>query len=101
MKLNNKTKTMPKPIVVLYLSRSDYFGPDNSPSDLMAIFNGHDDTINVAEGFYDYLWFVFVDEASDVPRLQVFHEKDYTEMQYDELNKMLQEGIDSLKKNNK
>ena len=88
---------MPKPIVVLYLPNSEYFGPGISEMHLMAGFNGHDDRIKMAEGFYDYLWFVFVDEASDVPRLHVFHEKDYTEMQYNDLYKMLQEGVNSLK----
>lgn len=97
LKLNNKTKTMAKPIVVLYLPNSEYFGPDTSPSELMAIFNGHDDRVKVADGFYDYIWFAFIDEASDVPRLQVFHEKDYTKEQYDDLYKLLKEGINSLK----
>lgn len=90
---------MPKPIVVLYLPNSEYFGPTISPWELMAQFNGHDDRIKMAQGFYDYLWFVFVDHELSAPSIQVFHEKDYTKEQYDDLKKMLEEGINSLKNN--
>lgn len=88
---------MPKPIVVLYLPNSEYFGPGISAMHVMAGFNGHDDRIKMAEGFYDYLWFVFVDNELSAPELKVFHEKDYTKEQYEDLKKMLEEGISSLK----
>lgn len=88
---------MPKPIVVLYIPLADFFSRDLPPSQLMAVFNDNHDEIKMPPMFYDYLWFVFVDEASDVPRLQVFHEKDYTKEQYDDLKNMLEEGINSLK----
>lgn len=88
---------MPKPIVVLYIPSADFFNISLPPSELMAAFNDIHYEIKMPPMFYDYLWFVFVDEESDVPRLQVFHEKDYTKEQYDDLYKMLQEGIGSLK----
>jgi hypothetical protein len=34
-----------------------------------------------------------------VPELEVFNEKDYTNEQYDDLKKLLEEGINSLKTN--
>jgi len=89
---------MAKPIVVLYLPCADLFGPSLLPSELMAIFNDSHGEIKMPPMFYDYLWFVFVNGELIAPELKVFHEKDYTEMQYEELNKILQEGINSLKK---
>lgn len=86
---------MPKPIVVLYLPDAHHFGPD--PGELMSAFNDNHNEIKMAPMFYDYLWFVFVNEELVAPELKVFHEKDYTEAQYDELKSMLEEGIKSLK----
>lgn len=88
---------MPKPIVVLYLPWADSFGFDLTPGDLMAMLNDNDERRKMAPMFYDYLWFVFVDNSLNTPKLQVFHEKDYIEAQYDDLKKMLEEGINSLK----
>lgn len=88
---------MPKPIVVLYIPASDYFGPETSPIELMSAFNGNDSRISMAPMFYDYLWFVFVNGELVVPELKVFHEKDYTKTQYDDLRKMLEDGISLLK----
>jgi hypothetical protein len=92
---------MPKPIVVLYLPDNDYFGPETSPMDLMAVFNYDGGRIKMPPMFYDYLWFVFVNREIVAPELKVFHEKDYTQIQYDDLRKMLEEGILYLKTNNK
>jgi len=91
---------MPKPIVVLYIPEADFFSPDMPPSELMAMFNDNHDRIKMPEAFYGYLWFVFVDRELRTPDLRVFHEKDYTETQYEELKTMLEEGINSLKTNN-
>lgn len=88
---------MAKPIVVLYLPSSDTFGFELAPSDLMAMLNDNDERRKMAPMFYDYLWFVFVNGELIAPELKVFHEKDYTKEQYDDLYKMLQEGIESLK----
>lgn len=86
-----------KPIAVLYIPEADFFSTDMPPSTLMAAFNNNHDKILMPEAFYDYLWFVFVDRELRTPDLRVFHEKDYTEMQYEELRVMLKEGINALK----
>lgn len=87
-----------KPIVVLYIPRPDYFGDMLYPSDLMAAFNGHHDNIKMPDAFNGYLWFVFVNQDLATPDMRVFHEKDYTEAQYEELKAMVKEGVESLKK---
>lgn len=86
-----------KPIVVLYIPSIDYFGQELTPVDLMAAFNGHHRNITMPDAFNGYLWWVFVDQELRTPNLRVFHEKDYTEMQYDELRSMLEEGMKSIK----
>jgi hypothetical protein len=89
---------MRKPIVVLYIPASDFFAPTLPPSELMAAFNDSHPKIKMKESFNDYLWFVFVNTDLNTPELKVFHEKDYTEAQYDELMAVVKEGIGSLKK---
>lgn len=86
-----------KPIVVLYIPVADFFGSNLLPSDLMAAFNGHHASITMPDAFNGYLWFVFVDQELRTPDMKVFHEKDYTEVQYDELKVILQEGINTFK----
>lgn len=90
-----------KPIVVLYIPVADFFGSTLPPSSLMAAFNGQHDSITMPDSFNHYLWFVFVDRELRTPDIRVFHEKDYTETQYEELKSMLQEGVNSIKTNNK
>jgi hypothetical protein len=90
-----------KPIVVLYIPDADFFSSTLPPSSLMAAFNGHHNSIAMPDSFNGYLWFVFINHELVTPDLRVFHEKDYTEIQYEELRGMLQEGINSLKINNK
>lgn len=90
-----------KPIVVLYIPVADFFGSTLPPSILMAAFNGQHDSITMPDSFNGYLWFVFVNRELVAPDLRVFHEKDYTEIQYNELKSMLEEGIETLKNNSK
>lgn len=90
---------MAKPIVVLYLNHVDTFGPNLSPGELMALLNDNHSDKKMAPMFYDYLWFVFVNGELPAPELKVFHEKDFTKAQYDDLYKMLQDGINELKQN--
>lgn len=87
---------MPKTIAVLYIPSDQVFGPDLSSGQLMAIFNGLDDRITMPQGFCDYLWFVFVNSELATPEIKLYHEKHYTDSQYDELYKMLKDGIDAL-----
>lgn len=91
---------MAKPIAVLYLPRNDYYGSNLMISQLTAAFNGYDDKLTMPQGFSDYLWFIFVNTELYTPELEVFHEKDYTEIQYAELKAMLEESIISLKNQN-
>lgn len=88
---------MPKPIAVLYLPTDEYLGPYNKTGYLMSAFNGCHHEITMPDAFYDYLWFVFVNEELNTPDLKVFHEKDFTEIQYSELKAMLEEELSKLK----
>jgi hypothetical protein len=84
---------MTKPIAVLYLPSDEYFGPHTRVGDLVAAFNGYHPDIQMPSGFSDYLWFIFVNGELYVPELKVFHEKDFTEIQYEELRQMIEDGV--------
>lgn len=88
---------MAKPIAVLYLPRYDYYGPSADTTTLTRAFNGYDDHIKMPDSFSDYLWFVFENGELVAPELKVFHEKDFTEMQYEELKTMIETSINELK----
>lgn len=89
---------MRKPIAVLYIPTETTFGYELSAIDLMQMFNGHDENRKVNEAFYDYLWFVFVDTELNAPKIQVFHEKDFTDIQYDELMQLIETEMSKLNK---
>lgn len=92
-----KTKEV-KPIAVIYIPYSDFWGPGMNISDMMALLNGWDERVTFGERFQDYLWFVFVKQSIEAPELQVFHPKDFTEIQQQELKDLVMKHIESQNK---
>lgn len=88
-----------KPIAVMYIPYSDFWGPNMQVSDMMILLNGWDDNKSLGERFEDYLWFVFVKPSIEAPELQVFHPKDFTEIQHQELKKLVTSYIESQNTN--
>jgi len=87
-----------RPICVMYFPK--YFSFQESgeivkPLNLMKEFNGwgHDGVYNPRDGIGEYLWFAFFKEGITEPELQVFHEKDFTEIQYAELKELVLSNI--------
>lgn len=50
--------------------------------------------------FSDYYWFVWPDFDAKRPELKVYYEKDFTQIQYDELLKQVNEKIEEIKNKN-
>lgn len=50
-----------------------------------------------SEYFTEYYWFCFYKHDIDVPEFQVFHEKDFTDIQYQELKEMITRNLDTRK----
>lgn len=91
-----------KPICVIYLP--DNFdlsdGRDMASNRLMSILNGWDEKVVMDRRNYweGYLWFCFPKLNIDAPEFQVFHPKDFTEIQYQELKDMVMKELTNLKK---
>ena len=95
---------MAKPIVVIYF-------PDNFLAvggerswiyQYMRYLNGeHSDgapTWGERKDYWDeYYWFCFYKYDIDEPQLQVFYEKDFTEIQYEELKQLITDAIEQHK----
>lgn len=80
---------MAKPIAILYLNTGfTVTGSRNGASTLMEILN---------EKWVDYYWLSFYKDDIDAPELKVFHEKDFTDIQYEELKQLV---LDSINKAN-
>lgn len=45
----------------------------------------------------DYHWLVFVDPAAERVELKVFHPKDFTDIQYEELKLIMTDTIEKIK----
>lgn len=91
---------MAKPIVVLYIPRNYFEFPDGDPSqELMRMLNGNygedKDTHKIHYPLYwtDYYWFVFPKEEITEPELQVFYEKDFTPIRFEELKKFIEDAL--------
>lgn len=78
----------PKPIVVVYL-------PENITDSGMR--SSWDICGDLARSFEkdkaDYYWFFFPHHELHTPEIKVFHIKDFTPIQYEELKKMIEEKI--------
>jgi hypothetical protein len=91
---------MPKPIVVMYIP--EYFelgnGNRDAANELMTIFNGWDnDKYKTSDYWSDYYWLVFKKHGIDAPELEVFYEKDFTEIKFQELKELVLQNIQEIK----
>jgi hypothetical protein len=94
---------MAKPIVVMYIPRDGYFGKGMSGEEpvamLMRSLNGNfgeDQSKNpVSYPLYwtDYYWLVFPKDEITEPELQVFYEKDFTPIKFEELKKFIEDSL--------
>jgi len=96
-----------KPIVVIYLPDNFVIGNGRSdaPMELMRALNGNfgekelNSRIQYSDYWQQYYWFCFTKYDILEPEFKVFYPKDFTEIQYEELKKMVEDGINSLKNN--
>jgi hypothetical protein len=91
---------MAKPICVIYFP--DLFvngsGDRNWIYQYMRFLNGEqDDGSNWkhSDHFTEYYWFCFYKQGIEEPEFKVFHEKDFTEIQFEELKKLVTESLSS------
>lgn len=96
-----------KSIAVLYLPKeyTEHYGNKRNigPGEYMAALNGgygdkSDNRIQHTDYWKDYYWLVFVDYEIERPELKVFHPKDFTDIQYKELEAMVLKSLEELSK---
>ena|ERR1044071_10163837 len=94
----------PKPIVVIYLPEN--FSIDgqmeDGPMKLMRALNNNfgdkgDDRIIYSDYWKDYYWFAFTKYDIDAPEFKVFHPKDFTDIQFQELKDMVLADLEAMK----
>jgi hypothetical protein len=91
---------MIKPICVIYLPVDSPIydgGQQLTPVEVMSALNGWDKKSEQREEFKDYLWFSFQKQGIGSPEFQVFHPKDFTEIQFNELKQLV---LAEIEKNN-
>ena len=90
---------MIKPIAVIYIPYNvvDSAGSFNVWEFAISL-NGEDNTKYVVnkELYKDYLWFCFPTDSKDF-KMEVFHPKDFTEIQYSELKELITNEINKIK----
>ena len=89
----------PKPIVVIYLPEHYSAFKIDTPMELMRALNGgfgnnSDPSIRYTDYWRDYYWFCFTESDIDAPRFEVFYEKDFTKVQFDELETILNKAME-------
>ena len=90
---------MAKPIVVMYLPENDAYSAQCDADKIMRVVNGNfgeppgDKDIIAPEYWLDYYWFVFPKRDIEVPELQVFYEKDFTPINFEELKKFIEDTL--------
>jgi hypothetical protein len=87
---------MPKPICIIYFPENtiDGAGEGNWIYEYMRYLNGEQSNGNEKwedrkDYWSDYYWFCFYKYDIQEPQIQVFHEKDFTEIQYKELKQLI------------
>jgi len=90
--------TAPKPICVIYFPELFTLNGLNNPLELATVLNGWDSKRESRPEFLDYLWFCFTKEDITAPEFQVFHPKDFTDIQLEELKSLVLNSITNLKK---
>ena len=89
---------MSKPIVVIYWPENFRVG-NSDPSwiyEYMSVLNGEAPANNkwsLSHDYSDYHWFCFYKCDIQEPEIKVFYEKDFTEIKYQELKKMVMKSI--------
>jgi len=89
-----------RPICVIYIPDNLSLGRggiSSTANEIMRVLNGWDDEINESlrdKKLDEYIWFSFRKPDITTPEFKVFYSKDFTEIQYQELKKLV---MDSLK----
>lgn len=89
-----------QPICVMYFPRYYSFRGDRlvDPLHLMKELNGWGDIHRDAKDpIRGYIWWCFFKENITEPELKVFHPKNFTKVQYEELKQLVLTEIDKLK----
>lgn len=93
---------MAKPICVIYFPDHfvDGIAERNWIYEYMRFLNGDRDQEDKYkyrgfENFNDYHWFCFYKQGINEPELKVFYEKDFTEIQFEELKKLITDSIET------
>jgi hypothetical protein len=84
-----------QPICIIYFPKDFSFGEGElhvRPLDLMKEFNGWINP-NPKEPLGGYLWFCFFKDNITEPEFKVFHEKDFTKIQYLELKQLIEDSL--------
>lgn len=101
---------MVRPIVVMYIpeirtwmERGQEMTADSAADILTRVLNGNFDQPTEEAGIVypdywkDYYWLVFPKRDIDEPQLQVFYEKDFTPIKFEELRKFIEETLKAEK----
>lgn len=91
---------MAKPICIIYFPDTFVVGNQDRMwiYEFMRFLNGEqleNDKWVSHKDFSDYHWFCFYKDEINAPEFQVFHEKDFTEIQYAELKKLITDSLAS------
>lgn len=92
---------MAKPIVVMYIPRDGAFNSSaaDAPEKLMRILNSNygkpsDDGQTIyPEYWLDYYWLVFEKRDIDEPQIEVFYEKDFTPIKFEDLKQFIEDTL--------
>jgi hypothetical protein len=92
-----------KPICVIYLPEHWSFGnmDRDGASELMKALNGgfgnDDNRVQYTDYWKEYYWFCFTKYDIEAPEFKVFHAKDFTEIQFNELKDLIMADLESMK----
>lgn len=89
----------PKPIVVIYFPDKFVAGGSNRNwiYEYMAALNGETDNSKwkLSHDYTDYHWFCFYKYGIEEPEFKVFYEKDFDQVKYEELKKIVLQSIEN------
>lgn len=92
---------MAKPICVMYIPHNYGSWEPNLLMEILNGFNGSDaeitNKITITDYWADYYWFCFHKDDITEPALQVFCEKDFTPIKFEELKNFIEDAISQSK----
>jgi len=91
---------MAKPIVVIYLPDSFSIRGERGglAMQLMGILNGFaDEKYKSSDYWKDYYWFCFTKHGIGAQEFEVFYEKDFTDVKFEELKQIVLTSIEQIK----